>query len=121
MNVRRPFICVHCPNCDVVRVPATVVTLRYCTDDRRWAYWVHCTECGQRSAGPSSWWLALEAYAAGSPLEEWSLPDELHEPHCGPPLTLLDLAALHLELAEPGWFDALARSSGGNDAPPPTS
>ena len=109
MNVRPTYICVHCPHCDVVRVPAETVTLRHCTNDGRWDYWIQCAVCGERSAGPSNWWLALEAFAAGARLEEWQLPDELREPHHGAPLNLLDLAELHLALAEPAWLDALAR------------
>jgi hypothetical protein len=121
VDVRRPCICVHCPNCDVVRVPAEVVTLRHCTDDGSWDYWLQCPECGQRSAGRSSWWLALEALAAGSPLEEWRRPDELNEQHHGPPLHLLDLAELHLALEQPDWIDALARNPSANEWRPPHS
>ena len=121
MYVRRRRICVHCPNCDVVRVPAEVVTLRHCVDDGHWAYWLRCPECGRRSAGPSTWWVALEAYAAGSRLEEWRLPDEFNEPHPGRPLDLLDLAELHLALADPDWLDAFVRISGSDDGRPTTS
>ena len=42
--------------------------------------------------------------------EEWRWPDELHEPHHGPPLNLLDLATLHRQLAEPDWIALLERT-----------
>ncbi len=111
LNARRPLVCVHCPNCDMVRVPAAAVTLRHCTDDGSWEYWLVCSECGERSAGPSNAWLALEAFAAGSGLVEWRLPDELHESRHGPPLNLVDLAELRLALADPDWIASLEASS----------
>jgi hypothetical protein len=121
MNVRQPRICVHCPNCDVVRVPASAVTVRHCVDTGSWDYWLQCPHCGGRSAGPSSWWLAVEAFAAGSAFEEWRLPAEMFEEHNGPPLNLLDLAELHLALAEPKWIDGLGRERGANHRRPPST
>lgn len=102
-------------------MPAENVTVRHCTDDGRWDYWLRCPVCGQHSAGRSSWWLALEAFAAGSNLEEWSYPDELREPHLGPPLNLLDLAELHLAMIEPDWIDSLARVPGSSERRPRNS
>jgi len=98
---------VLCPDCSIVRVPASEVTLRNCVDDGRWDYWFLCPGCGRLSAGISTTWLAVEAFAAGSPLELWHLPAELKEAHDGPPLSLVDLVELHLALAEPDWFDDL--------------
>jgi len=105
-----PRLRVHCPDCSVVRVPATEVTLRNCVDDGRWDYWFLCPGCGRLSAGISTSWLAVEAFAAGSALEVWHLPAELQERPGGPPLSLVDLVELHLALAEPNWFDDLVRS-----------
>ena len=84
--------------------------VRTCVDDGRWDYWFLCPRCGRLSAGISSTWLAVEAFAAGSALEVWRLPAELKEPHDGPPLSLVDLVELHLELAEPDWFETLLQS-----------
>ena len=107
-----PSLRVHCPDCAVVRVPANEVTLRNCADDGRWDYWFLCPQCGRLSAGESTSWLAVEAFAAGSALEVWHLPDELEETHDGPPLSLVDLVELHLALAEPDWYDALVNARG---------
>ena len=104
---RPSLICVHCPNCDMVRVPASVFTLRHCADDGSWDYCLRCPECGRRSAGPSNSRLALEAFAAGSGLVEWRLPADLREPHHGPPLNLVDLAELRRALADPDWIASL--------------
>jgi hypothetical protein len=105
-----PSVRVLCPDCSVVRVPATEVTLRNCVDDGRWDYWFLCPGCERLSAGVSTTWLAVEAFAAGSALEVWHLPAELSEPHDGPPLSLVDLVELHLALTEPDWFDALLQA-----------
>jgi hypothetical protein len=107
-----PSLRVHCPDCAVVRVPAAEVTLRNCVDDGRWDYWFLCPHCGRLSAGESTSWLAVEAFAAGSPLEVWHLPDEMREHHDGPPLSLVDLVELHLALADPDWFDELVGGRG---------
>ena len=113
-----PSLRVRCPDCSVVRVPANEVTLRNCVDDGRWDYWFLCPRCGRLTAGESTSWLAVEAFAAGSALEVWSLPDELQEPHAGPPLSLVDLVELHLALSEPDWYDALVGTldDGGSSA-----
>ena len=105
-----PSVRVQCPDCAVVRVPADQVTLRNCVDDGRWDYWFLCPSCGRLSAGESTSWLAVEAFAAGSALEVWHLPAELRERPEGPPLSLVDLVELHLALAEPDWFDDLLRT-----------
>jgi hypothetical protein len=105
-----PSLRVRCPDCSVVRVPANEVTLRNCVDDGRWDYHFLCPCCGRLSAGESTSWLAVEAFAAGSALEVWHLPAELKERHGGPPLSLVDLVELHLVLAEPDWYDQLISS-----------
>ena len=112
-----PTVRVHCTDCAVVRVPAHKVTLRNCVDDGRWDYWFLCPRCGRLSAGESTSWLAVEAFAAGSPLEVWRLPAELKEPHVGPPLSLVDLVELHLTLAEPDWFESLVQTIDDADGP----
>jgi hypothetical protein len=93
------------------------VTLRNCVDDGRWDYWFMCPRCGRLSAGQSTSWLAVEAFAAGSALEVWHLPDELHETHDGPPLSLVDLVELHLALSEPGWYEQLVGPLGDGEQP----
>jgi hypothetical protein len=84
--------------------------LRNCADDGRWDYHFLCPSCGRLTAGESTAWLAVEAFAAGSALEVWHLPDELKESHEGPVLSLVDLVELHLALSEPDWFDTLLRA-----------
>jgi hypothetical protein len=111
-----PSLRVQCPDCSVVRVPADQVTLRNCVDDGRWDYWFLCPQCGRRSAGESTSWLAVEAFAAGAALEVWHLPDELREPHDGPILSLVDLVELHPALSEPNWYEALVSASGDDDS-----
>jgi hypothetical protein len=100
-----------------VRVPANEVTLRNCVDDGRWDYRFLCPRCGRLSAGESTSWLAVEAFAAGSALEVWHLPAELREPRDGPPLSLVDLVELHLALAEPDWYDEFVGILGEGESP----
>jgi hypothetical protein len=111
MNVDPP-IRVRCPECEMVDVPATEITVRHCADDDSWDYWFECPTCRGRASGRSNSWPALEAFAVGSALEVWHLPAELNEPHDGPPLGLLDLVALQRALARPDWFDELLRTPG---------
>jgi hypothetical protein len=112
-----PSLRVRCPDCSVVRVRANEVTLRNCVDDGRWDYRFRCPRCGRLTAGESTSWLAVEAFAAGSALEVWHLPDELDEPHDGPPLSLVDLVELHLALAEPDWYDEMVGPLGNGESP----
>jgi hypothetical protein len=69
------------------------------------------------SAGESTPWLAVEAFAAGSSLEVWHLPAELRERRNGPPLSLVDMVELHLALAEPDWYDELVSTLDDGEAP----
>jgi hypothetical protein len=108
MNQTEPKrVVVNCSDCGNLKVPSNAVTIRNCADNGDWSYWFICPECRRRAAAATHRLPALAAVYAGSTLDTWRLPAELHERHEGLPFTLIDLLELHLLLLEPDWIDHL--------------
>ncbi len=92
----------------MVRVPAASVVVRNCVDDQSWSYRARCSQCDTTFVDTTPESLALQALAAGLPVELWTLPKPSPR-YQGSPIQAVDALELHLALAESDWFDQLVR------------
>jgi len=101
---------VRCPSCAEVRIDATKLTIRVCTDTKQWSYCFLCPACGYAVARDSDNGMLAEISGMGVKTVVWHLPGELSEPKpSGPPFTWDDLLDFHLSLQDDGQMRVVAR------------
>ncbi len=76
---------VRCPSCADVRIDATKLTIRVCTDTKQWSYCFLCPACGYAVAHDSDNGMLAEISGMGVKTVVWHLPGELSEPKPGGP------------------------------------
>jgi hypothetical protein len=92
---------VRCPSCADVRIDATRLTIRVCTDTKQWSYCFLCPVCGHAVAHESDNGMLAEISGMGVKTVVWHLPGELSEPKPGGrPFTWDDLLDFHLLLQD---------------------
>lgn len=94
MNVRVP-----CDRCGDVTIPIRDLNVRFCVDNSDTSYWFRCPDCLSLVASEVHPTKRVELLTHPSiRAEPWFMPEELREPHCGPPITERDVLVFHLEL-----------------------
>ena len=101
-----------CDVCGDVEMRPEHLELRVCSDPKYSTYHFSCPSCHRLITKPAAdGRVRLALLGVGVHMVEWSLPDELHEPHDGPPLTSDDLIDLMLLLEQPDWALRLSGTS----------
>jgi hypothetical protein len=100
----------QCPGCGDVRLTASDLTVRVCTDDDSGSYCFRCPSCTRPVAKPASPHIVELLVSSGVRIEMWRRPAELWERRSGPPLTPDDLLDFHVLLEQDDWQEALSRA-----------
>jgi len=98
----------NCPSCGDVRLRASDLTVRVCSDDEGGSYTFRCPTCAAAVAKEASRRIVDLLVSSGVRIEVWRRPAELNEAHEGPPISPDDLLDFHLLLRRNGWFDDLS-------------
>ena len=98
----------QCPSCGDVRLTASDLTVRVCSDDDTGSYWFRCPECDAPVAKAASPHIVELLVSSGVRLQMWRRPAEMRERRNGPPLTLDDLLDFHVLLQSDDWMEQLA-------------
>jgi hypothetical protein len=102
-----------CPGCGVVRLGASDLTVRVCTDDGSGTYCFRCAECGSAVSHEASTPVCELLASAGVKRVDWCWPDDLDDRPGGPRFTHDDLLDFHLLLDhdDEEWSRQLAAST----------
>lgn len=97
-----------CGDCGDVELGVDDVQVRVCSQNAGSSYVFRCPSCEMAVVKPAELRVVEILLTAGAELVEWSLPDELFEPHAGDPIDHDDLIDFHRLLQDDNWLEALA-------------
>ncbi len=100
-----------CPSCGDVELTTRDVRVLLCSTTYESTYAFQCPSCRVAVAKPAEPRVVDVLLASGITLSVWHMPDELEEPHSGPPITYDDLLEFHFQLRSGADLDALLSSA----------
>lgn len=103
-----------CPGCGEVELTPNDIELRVCTHAPASYYTFDCPTCNDAIQKPADDRVIQLLISGGVRAIVWELPEEIMQPHAGPPLTHDDLLDFHLLLETPDWFEQLSRVTQGS-------
>ncbi len=96
-----------CPTCGDVEMTIGDLRVRLCSTTNEGSYAFRCPACRLLVAKPIEASVVDVLVLAGVELEVWHMPEELYEPHAGPPVSYDDLLEFHFQLEDGGWLERL--------------